>query len=162
MAFVMRWEGTHVQRFRVLRGQNQASIFLLTMLIIFVSDNLCKPFVYADGISLRCLSTADQQFVMKYTSCKLRGQLITNTNTSDTLGIVFSSNMAYDPHIENRVPWCHVCHVFGGMFVPNHWCLGTSEENIDKNVCTRVANCLCAHERVILVFIFRVAQHRGK
>ena len=33
---------------------------------------------------------------------------------------------------------------------------------IENNVCIRVANCLCAHERVILVFISRVAQQRGK
>ena len=31
-----------------------------------------------------------------------------------------------------------------------------------SNVCTHVANCLCTHERVILVFISRVAQQRGK
>ena len=33
---------------------------------------------------------------------------------------------------------------------------------IENNVCTRVANCLCAHERVILMFISRVALQRGK
>ena len=33
---------------------------------------------------------------------------------------------------------------------------------IENNVCTRVANCLCAHERVILVLISRVAQQRDK
>ena len=35
-------------------------------------------------------------------------------------------------------------------------------EVIENNVCTRMANCLCAHERVIFVFISRVAQQRGK
>ena len=32
-----------------------------------------------------------------------------------------------------------------------------SLRNIVNDVCTRVANCLCAHKRVILVFISRVA-----
>ena len=33
---------------------------------------------------------------------------------------------------------------------------------IENNVCTRVTNCFSAHERVILVFISRVVQQRGK
>ena len=35
-----------------------------------------------------------------------------------------------------------------------------THEYIENSVCTRVANCLCAHERVILVCISRVAQHK--
>ena len=33
---------------------------------------------------------------------------------------------------------------------------------IENNVCTVVTNCFIAHERVILVFISRVAKQRGK
>ena len=33
---------------------------------------------------------------------------------------------------------------------------------IENYVCIRVAKCLCTHKRVVLVFISRVAQQRGK
>ena len=33
---------------------------------------------------------------------------------------------------------------------------------IENKVCTRVTNCFSAHERVIFVFISRVAKQRGK
>ena len=42
------------------------------------------------------------------------------------------------------------------------WVNGANLDHIENNVCTRVANCLCAHERVILVFISRGAQQREK
>ena len=37
-----------------------------------------------------------------------------------------------------------------------------TQSNIENNIHTRVANCLCTHERVILVFISQVAQQWGK
>ena len=40
-------------------------------------------------------------------------------------------------------------------------CVGCGVEFIENNVCTRVTNRFSAHERVILVFISRVAKQRG-
>ena len=71
------------------------------------------------------------------------------------------------------MPLCWLCHCNDEMpdqlEVNLSWlsarlqCLQcVRNEDIENNVCTRVANCLCTHERVILVFISRVAQQRGK
>ena len=41
------------------------------------------------------------------------------------------------------------------------WRHHREHEQIENNACTRVTNCLCAHEMVILVFISRVACNEG-
>ena len=52
---------------------------------------------------------------------------------------------------------------YGGVrWITNRWNAQDRDTNIYNNVCTWVAKCLCAHERVILVLLSRVAQALGK
>ena len=65
------------------------------------------------------------------------------------------SNMACPNRVVSRTTIASVSRI-GPRFFFNH------SDCMENNVCTHVANCLCAHERVILVFISRVVQQRGK
>ena len=82
MKCVVRWDGTHSQCFRVLRGTKQGSILLSspTIFNIFINDllvelsasgvgikiedKLFNSFAYADDINLMCLKTDNLQILI--------------------------------------------------------------------------------------------------
>ena len=80
MKCVVRWDGTHSQCFRVLRGTKQGSILSPTIFDIFINDllvelsasgvgiriedELFNSFAYADDINLMCLKTNDLQILI--------------------------------------------------------------------------------------------------
>ena len=80
MKCVVRWDGTHSQCFRVLRGTKQGSILSPTIFNIFINDLLAElstsgvgirienelfnSFAYADDINLMCLKTGDLQILI--------------------------------------------------------------------------------------------------
>ena len=80
MKCVVRWDGTHRQCFRVLRGTKHGSILSPTIFDIFINDllvelstsgvsiriedKLFNAFAFADDINLMCLKTHDLQILI--------------------------------------------------------------------------------------------------